>query len=162
MAKKTLAQEAKRNVVGAAKSGAAEARNITGEALGAAAAAAAEVVLSRIAQALGSGSQSIAWAKAAPPRLKGAVSKSISGARPTSGAQATGEEVGYEEKACRSKKVTKDESCEESRETPIPLRFIRRRIPTRPALYGGTERRAHQPSSSGQLRLADRHDIFPG
>ena len=52
MAKKTLAQDAKANVVGAAKTGAVEARNITGEALGAAAAAAAEVVLNRIAQAL--------------------------------------------------------------------------------------------------------------
>ena len=86
MAKKSLTQEAKANVVGAAKSGAVEARNITGEALGAAAAAAAEVVLNRIAQALGSGSKSVASANA-PRQLKGAITKSISGRRSTSAAR---------------------------------------------------------------------------
>lgn len=77
MAKKTIARKTKADVAGVAKAGATQARNITGEALGAAAAAAVEVVLQRIAEALGAGAGQVASAKSAPAKLRGVVTKAI-------------------------------------------------------------------------------------
>jgi hypothetical protein len=54
---------AKASIVGAAKTGAKEAKLVAGEALGAAAAAATEVVLSHVANALSTGEKKIGAAK---------------------------------------------------------------------------------------------------
>jgi hypothetical protein len=79
MPKKTRLTEAQKRIAGAAKAGAAEAKYVASDALGAAATAAAGVVLQRVSEALGQGQEKVE--KAVPADHPGGTPKRRPGVR---------------------------------------------------------------------------------
>lgn len=77
MAKKSKLEEVQSTFVEAAKTGADNLRVVAGEALGAAAAAAAGVVMDHVAQALASGEKSVSDATPATPATQGIMQETI-------------------------------------------------------------------------------------
>ena len=81
MAKKSTAEKAKYKVAGAAKTGADAVRDIAGEAIRAAAVAAAGVALQRTADALRGGARTAESAAPKPPQPAGPPAKSVKSTR---------------------------------------------------------------------------------